>query len=322
MSKQFGVTSGGIQEECRWDVLKEKRPCPRHAIHSNVKSKTSKATIEINETENDSDSVSLEAYNSIQENLYSTVDDLTDQWRLNLSRSGFIEMEDGAYRLNADAVTLDKFRLINNMEDFTEEEYDKLQDELFIMIDGVGYTIDEYSELSIIMPDPQGGEYINFKNMTLENGFTVDDYINNHSGKGEVLDYELESLFMNGGCAVYAMGMKELHPEYEIAVDLWDCDGEEMYNHVFCVDTKTGRAFDSRGSFANAEALMDYKSDEKFDGVAHKEGEYYTDEGYTFWTKDKTEMMIRSGVFNYDDSPEDLEYVKKLITGFTTRFTE
>lgn len=33
MNVNYGFTSSGIREECKWDAVKKRRPCPRHVRH-------------------------------------------------------------------------------------------------------------------------------------------------------------------------------------------------------------------------------------------------------------------------------------------------
>lgn len=273
---------------------------------------------------------SFEAPNIIDDEMISSVDyakplvsninDLSDQQRINLKRQGYVDFGDIAYRVKEDGESLEDFKIYESLYDLPDEAREKLEEDYFIVFDGVGYTLDEYGEIEVSFPDPRGAEYMQLDEWKLENGLTVEAYANSLSG--ETLDPEVESMFQNGGCAVYALALKEIHPDYGIAVDVWDCDNEKMYNHVFCVDPKTNKAYDSRGEFANPEALLDYASDKGYDGVIHSENEYYTDDGYQYWDIEQTKFRIKSGEFTYDDNRKDLEIIKKIIINSKPRISQ
>jgi hypothetical protein len=252
---------------------------------------------------------------------FENIIDLSEGQERNLRINGFLEFDGLGYRLKEDGESLESFSIYSSLDEMPESLRSKLEDNYFAVNDGVGYSLDEYGEIDLIFPDPKGAEYMKLNEWGLEslNGITVAEYAAKH--QGDKLNPEVESIFQEGGCAVYALSLKELNPNYEIAVDVWDCDGERMYNHVFCVDPLTGKAYDSRGEFKDAESLLDYASDKGYNGLVHKNSEYYDDLGYIFWDVEETKFRIKSGVFTYDDSPEDMEIVKTLITEFKHRFS-
>lgn len=156
-----------------------------------------------------------------------------------------------------------------------------------------------------------------------ELGLTVAEYVREHGNKGKVLDSSVESLYMNGGCAVYALAFEGLYgDECEIAVDVWECDGEPVYNHVFCVNKDTGKAYDARGEFTSPESLTNYGSDPGFDGTVLKEGLFYKDLGYKTISKDKLLALVGEEHFTFDPTVKDLGYTKNLIMQFKGRISQ
>lgn len=290
------------------------KTCPQHKHLTDKQPLVAPVALEYEEAKNVTDYAAPK---------FQTVDELSDQWQLNLKRDGYVDFGDVAYRLADDGVSLEPFKIYESLYDLPDDKREVLEEELFVVVDGVGYSLDEYGEVEASFPDPLGAEYMNLDEWTVESleGLTVSEYASNRSGKGEILNQEIENIFQEGGCAVYALALKELNPEYNIAVDIWECDGENMYNHVFCVDAKTGRAYDSRGEFESAEALLDYKSDSGYNGYVHENSEFYTDKGYTFWDIEQTKFRIKTGEFTFDDNPKDIAIIKKLITGFKPRIT-
>lgn len=149
---------------------------------------------------------------------------------------------------------------------------------------------------------------------------TVAEYIRQYGNRGRILDPSVESLYMNGGCAIYALAFEGLWgSECEIAVDLWECDGEPVYNHVFCIRTDTGKAYDARGEFETAESLTDYGSDPGFNGTVLREGTFYKDLGYKTISKEELMSLIAEEHFTFDPTVKDLGYTKNLIMQFNGR---
>lgn len=311
-SGKSGFTKSGILEECKWE---KPTPCPRHIRHITNYVTTHMLDVEIPDVE--------EPLNEYDAWKVSHVDELPSHFQRNLKTFGFIEFDDAYYRLAADGETLEEFRVCSEMEDFTDEEWDRFQKEGFIVIDNVGYALDEYGDFKTLFQDPKGSDFINLKEWKVEslNGMTVVEYVDS-APEGSTLNYEVETIFQEGGCAVYALAMKELYPHHNIAVDTWMVDGDMMYNHVFTIDANTGKAYDSRGEFASAFDLLDYTSDKDYNGLIHVDEDYYEDLGWQMWSLDRAKWMMQSGEFTYNDSPEDLETVKKIITKFQRRIQQ
>ena len=71
-----------------------------------------------------------------------------------------------------------------------------------------------------------------------------------------------EVIFMMGHCHVYALALQALHPDWVLHAHIgWEEDAEDdseyRIDHVFIVDPATGKAYDVRGEFADAQALLD-----------------------------------------------------------------
>jgi hypothetical protein len=298
---QIGITRSGIKENCNWEGP---GGCPRHAHHDSQK--LSPLNV---------DSLNLISDNN-DNNFYNY---LSEQESKNLSRFGFIEKDNKYLRLMAGSNgKLEEFRLFNSLDEFDDEQLTELNENGLIIVDNVGYEIDEYGELTTHMPN-HNPAYINLETMVLENGLTVPEYIEAY--KGTVLLKELEDLYMNGGCAVYALSLKELYPDLQIAVDTWgfNDDPDLIYNHVFCLNLQTGEAYDARGRFSSPEELMDYKKDDPSAYHLSEEDGTYVDEGYQIWSYEKAKLMSLAGNFNFDYNQKDVEYTKKIIEAFAKR---
>lgn len=166
--------------------------------------------------------------------------------------------------------------------------------------------------------------FMNLYNVKLSqgelHGISIPEYIAEYGNKGETLNPEVEGIFMNGGCAVYAMAYQELNPDTVLAADLWKCDGELLYSHIFCIDPKTGESFDARGKFASARELMNYEDDKEHEGLVHKESDFYQDLGHVVLTQYSLQGLFDKEEFTYDHTPWDIKTIKDLITNFKTRF--
>lgn len=302
--KIIGITKSGIKETCNWSGP---GVCPRHALH-NVKKQSKVNT----------DWLQPDAEKSPSDSVFNS---LSEQELRNLSRFGFIEKDNKYFRRAEDSSdSLEEFRLFNSIFDFNEEQLEAIHENGLIVVDNIGYEIDEYGELITHMPNANP-VYMNIEKIILASGFTVPEYIDSNINAQSVLDKELEDLYMNGACAIYALALKELNPNLEIAVDIWAINDEEdlIYNHVFCLDPVTGQAYDVRGAFSSPEELMDYK---KYDPLSYnlsEEDGMYIDEGYQIWSYDKAKVMSLAGNFTFDYSFNDVDYTKKLIKTFTKR---
>jgi hypothetical protein len=329
--ENIGYTSSGIQEICRWTGS---TPCPRHKKHGVLKLDQSVFET-LNLFENPAEpagGLTLTSYLIATEekpedrNGYAeTVEDLTPLEKIKLEDSGKVKVDDVWYaEVNG---WLEEIRVIENEDDLTDMELRELQEVGFINIDGVGYFFNKDGDFRI--SENEHGQIMGMLNRHIMSIDTsLPEYIDKHADKGEVLNLEVEQWFMTGGCGVYALALQELNPSYEIAADKYWYEGEDLYNHVFCVDPKTGRAYDSRGEFANAEALIDYKTD-PHSGIVQSDGEdaiqdlpdFFEDDGYVFWSRQQAEHMVGVGTFSFVTDSTDQEYIKQLITGFKKRYT-
>ena len=317
MGKQLiGVTSNGIQETCRWT---KSTPCPRHRIHSgNKDSLKTFRIVDLNEDDN-IDTVSLEEYNHTK-TLLTSKDELSEDELRFLKRYRFVEVDEVFYRFNNNGNSLDNFRMVNNIEDFTEKEFNKLIDSNLLIIDEVEYSIETDSlgvnRLEVLQKDVDA-PYLRLNNWLVESaGVNIPEYIKTQGGQGTVLDYDLESVYMNGGCAVYALAFKELNPEYDVAVETFEAGDGTTYNHVFCIDPATGASYDARGKFSSPEDLYDYKNDP----LTHVNPTMTGKSNHEVWSLDHLQDFIDDGFFTYDDTAEDIELTKQLIQKFKPRF--
>lgn len=318
MGKQnIGVTSNGIQEKCRWNKT---NPCPRHRLHStSINALKGFKVISLDEPEHEG-GITFEEYNN-QKPLLTSKSELSEDELMFLKRFRFVEVDGIFYRFNNNGSTLDNFRMINNIEDFTEAEFNQLIDSNLLVIDEVEYSIETDSigveRLEVLQKDVDA-PYLRLENWLVESaGINVPDYIKNHGGQENILDYDLEQAYMNGGCAVYALAFQELNPKYQLAMETFEGASDGItYNHVFCINPDTGEAYDARGRFASPEALYDYASD-------HLTSVNPTNTGtstHEIWDVDQLKELIDEGFFTYDDTDEDIFLTKQLIKKFKPRF--
>lgn len=313
--ERLGVTVNGVQEICRWSRA---TPCPRHHFHAGNKDGfKSLQFVDLPDVE--PAGVSLEDYNA-EKRVPAGLEQLSEEERVFLKRYRFVEVDGVFYRLNNNGSSLDSFRMVNNIEDFTEDEFNQLVDYNFLTVDEVEYSIETdssgFDRLEVLQKDVDA-PYMRLNNWLVESaGLNVPEYVEVYGMQGQVLDYGLESAFMNGGCAVYALAFKELNPEYDIAVETFEDSEGTTYNHVFCIDPQTGESFDARGKFATPEKLYDYKDDP----LTHVNPTMTGKASHEVWSLDHLQDFIADGFFTFDDTEEDLEIVKQLITGFDKRF--
>jgi hypothetical protein len=258
-----------------------------------------------------------------------TLEDLTNYEKYQLDSYGKVKVDDTWY-ISPDGKWLEETRFIQSQDDLTDIELEELNDMGFINIDGVGYFFNGDGDFRI--SENEHGQTLGLKYRfikSLDKDFVK--YVDENSNKGQTLDLEVEQWFMTGGCGVYALALQELNPSYQIAVDKYWCEGEDLYNHVFCVDPDTNRAYDSRGEFESPEALMDYKSD-PHSGIVPSSGEdeddygdnglsdMFEDDGYVFWSRQQADHMVGVGTFTFVTDDADIHYIKQLITGFSKRY--
>lgn len=314
--ERVGFTVNGIQETCRWG---SPTPCPRHVVHDVKGSKLNFKIVTIEDDSQSSGSVSLEDYTTVN-TAPTRVEQLSEDERAFLRRYRFVEVDGAFYRVNNNGSNLDSFRMVNNVEDFTEEEFNKLAEENFITIDEVEYSIEMdnagVGKLNVVQKDVDA-PYMRLNSWLVEDyNVNVPEYVETHGGKGNVLDYGLESAFMNGGCAVYALAFKELNPNFDIAVETFEDSEGTTYNHVFCINPQTGESFDARGKFDSPESLYDYENDP----LTHVNPTMTGKASHEVWSLDHLQDFMADGFFTYDDTVEDLDIVKQLIVKFDKRF--
>lgn len=330
--ENIGYLSSGKQEICRW---KGSIPCPRHKRHGIVKFEDKeiqkmKDLLVFENPQEPASSMTLDWYLQSteekpedREGYADTIEDLTEYEKLQLERNGKVKVDDTWYS-SPDGEWLEEIRVIESQDDLTDIELRELQDLGFINIDGVGYFFDDYGDF--VISENEHGQTMGMETRLIKSlDMPLTQYIDENANKGKTLDLEVEQWFMTGGCGVYALALQELNPSYEIAVDKYWCEGETLFNHVFCVDPSTGRAYDSRGEFESAEALIDYKSD-KHSGIVEGDTDielpdYFEDEGWGFWNRSFAEHMVGKGTFTYVTDDKDQEYIKQLITGFNKRYS-
>jgi hypothetical protein len=68
--------------------------------------------------------------------------------------------------------------------------------------------------------------------------------------------------YLNGYCHVYALAIIKNNPKWKIRLAVsWDKDAEEdddyVIEHVYVIDPKTNKAYDSRGEYQNEQELID-----------------------------------------------------------------
>jgi hypothetical protein len=333
--ENIGFTKGGIQEVCRW---KGSIPCPRHKKHGVLKldSTEIKNLTVFENPQEPASNMSLEWYlKSTEEKpedrdgYAETLDDLTNYEKYQLDSYGKVQVDDTWY-ISPDGEWLEETRVIQSQDDLTDIELEELNDMGFINIDGVGYFFNNDGDFRI--SENEHGQILGLKDRLirdLDKDFIK--YVDENANKGETLNLEVEQWFMTGGCGVYALKLQELNPSYQIAVDKYWCEGEDLYNHVFCVDPETNRAYDSRGEFESPEALMDYKTD-PHSGISPSSGEddyddfnelsdMFEDDGYIFWSRQQADHMVGAGTFTFVTDDTDQHYIEKLITGFKPRYS-
>lgn len=326
-TENIGFTKGGIQEVCRW---KGSIPCPRHKKHGVLKLDNSafKDMTVFENPQEPASNMTLEYYLKSteekpedREGYADNISQLTEYEKLQLDNYGKVLVDDTWYSRYEGTDDLIETRNIQSEDDLTDTEFKELREMGFINIDGVGYFYDDYGDFKI--SENEHGQILGLKDRLIKDlDIEFTKYVDEHANKGEVLNIEVEQWFMTGGCGVYALALQDLNPTYDIAVDKYWCEGEDLYNHVFCVDPATGRAYDSRGEFASAEDLINYKTDPHI-GITESDSDlsdYYEDEGYIFWSKPVAEHMVGVGTFSYVTDETDVHYIKQLITGFKKRY--
>lgn len=328
-TENIGFTSGGKQEVCRW---KGSMPCPRHKRHGVLKLDNSafKDMTVFENPQEPATSMSLEWYlRSTEEKpedrdgYVETITDLTNYEKFQLDTYGKVQVDDTWY-VTPDGEWLEETRVIQSEDDLTDIELEELNDNGFINIDGTGYYLDDYGDF--VVSENEHGQTMGMETRMIKNlDMPLTNYIEENANRGKTLNLEVEQWFMTGGCGVYALALQDLNPTYDIAVDKYWCEGETMFNHVFCIDPKTGHAFDSRGEFSSAEALIDYKTDSHSGIVEGDEdlelSDMFEDEGWGQWSRQFAEHMVGKGTFTFVTDDDDQQYIKKLITGFEKRYT-
>ena len=313
MSKyRTGLTVNGIQETCKWV---KPTPCPRHRMHVAKGQKMTFTIVSLEEPENANDSVSLEDYNSVSPIL--KLDSLTEEQRMQLNRQLYIKIGDKFYRKNSNGYTLDEFRHIESAEYLTEEEFNHVLENGYIVIDEAVYRMEANGYLDTEHKDVDA-PYMRLQEWLVESAnMTVPEYIETYGDKNNTLDYDIEQAYMNGGCAVYALALQELNPQYQLAMETFEWSGDGLiYNHVFCINPDSGESYDARGKFSSPEALYDYASD-PLTPVNPTNAGVST---HQLWGTEQLQDLISEGFFTYDDTDEDIELTKQLITKFKTRF--
>lgn len=310
-----GVTVNGVQEVCRWD---KPSLCPRHNVHVPQGKKFNLTVNKMVDIEADNpfgfSGVSLEDYYNPK--VFKTVESLSEEDRMFLNRKLFVEIDGTYYRKNNNGYSLDDFRFVETAEDFTEEEFNTVLDEGSVIIDEVVYFFDEEGFLDSEHKDVDA-PYMRLNGWHVETvNMNVPEYVEKYGDEGYVLDYNVEQAYMNGGCAVYALALKELHPEYEIASELFGEKFDPTYNHIFCINPATGEAYDARGRFDSPEALYDYKNDP----LTAVNPTNITKSSHEVWNVETLKQFISDGFFNFDDTVEDIDLTKQLIQKFKTRF--
>lgn len=310
-----GVTVNGIQEVCRWN---KPSLCPRHNIHIPKSQKNNFVVTKIVDIEEDNpfgfSGVSLDEYYNPKKIQY--VEDLEENDRIFLSRKLFVEIDGTYYRKNNNGYTLDKFRFVETAEDLTEKEFNTILDEGSVIIDEVVYMFNDEGFFDSEHKDVDA-PYMRLNGWNVDNvNMNVPEYIEKYGDQEETLDYNVEQAFMNGGCAVYALALKEIHPEYEIAAELFGEKFDPTYNHIFCINPETGEAYDSRGRFDTPEMLYDYT----IDPLTQSNPTNTTKSTHEVWEVKTLKQFIDDGFFNYDDTKEDIDLTKQLIQKFKTRF--
>jgi hypothetical protein len=259
-----------------------------------------------------------------------SIEDLTELEKIRLEDRGRIKIDDVWYAVSSDDSNyLNEIRVIENDDDLTDIEMRELQEQGFISIDGVGYFYNNDGDFRI--SENEHGQTMGMLNRHIKSlDSSLVDYVDKNANKNQTLNTEVEQWFMTGGCGVYALALQDLNPTYMIAVDKYWCEGEDLYNHVFCVDPDTNRAYDSRGEFSSPEALMDYKSD-PHSGILPSSGEddednynelsdMFEDDGYIFWSRAQADHMVGVGTFTFVTDDTDQHYIKSLIKGFDKRY--
>lgn len=274
--------------------------------------------VDISEGQN-SDAVSVEDYMH-SKTLLTSESELSEEELMFLKRYRFVEVDEVFYRFNNNGKNLDSFRMVNNIEDFTEEEFNQLIETNLLVVDEVEYSIETdiigVERLHVEQKDSDA-PYLRLNNWLVEeHNVNVPEYIESQGNKNQILDYDLESTFMNGGCAVYALAFIGLNPTYDVAVETFEDSNGITYNHVFCINPQTGESYDARGRFESPEKLYDYKNDTLVQVNPTMKGEA----SHEIWALDYLQEFIDDGFFTYDDTPEDLDIVKMLITSFNKRF--
>lgn len=314
MSKnKIGLTVNGIQEVCRWN---QPTLCPRHRMHFPKGQKITSTVHKMEDSEEtvDATTATLEDYNNSKE--IPTAEDLEEDKRLELARRTFVKVDDNYYRLNNNGYTLDIFRYVESPEDFTEEEFNQAIENGHIIIDDVIYKIESDGYFEVEHKDVHA-PYMRLQEWFIPSvNMTVSEYIEKHGGKNNILAEELEHAYMFGGCAVYALALKEIYPEYDIAVEKTDDAGIITYEHVFCVNRETGEAYDVRGKFSTAEKLYDYTNDPVMPSYVSNSNSVHE-----FFTIEGLKDLIDEGFFKYDDTEDDIFITKKLIQNFNPRIS-
>lgn len=306
-----GVTVNGIQETCRWD---KPSPCPRHRIHSALGKKINFTIVNLEEPEHDNDALTLEEYNNTEQVIKK--EDLNAEQKASLNRNLYLKIGEKYYRKNNNGYTMDEFRYIESAENLTEEEFNHLLNNEHLIVDDVIYRMEDDGYLAAEHKDVDA-PYMRLEGWFVESAnMNIPEYIKHYGGKEETLDYNVEQAYMNGGCAVYALALKELHPEYEIAVEKTHDGGIITYEHVFCVNRETGEAYDSRGRFNTPEDLYDYSKDPLTLCMNQVEGST----SHEFWDTETLYDFINDGFFTYEDTENDVSLTMELIKQFKTRF--